>query len=108
MLSAAIIDEDGPVFGKIHQAVKDLAPEWAILKPSYFMQNFINVQHADSIKTSGEIITASGDGKVGFVDADDIAEVGVRALMDDIPHNTDHVITGPVLVMRFSAPCLIF
>ncbi|MGG4322863.1 NmrA family NAD(P)-binding protein [Bacillus sonorensis] len=107
MLSAAIIDEDGPVFGKIHQAVKDLAPEWAILKPSYFMQNFINVQHADSIKTSGEIITASGDGKVGFVDADDIAEVGVRALMDDIPHNTDHVITGPQALSYAEAAAII-
>ena len=95
MLSASIVADDGPVFGKLHQAVKEHAPEWAVLKPSYFMQNFINVQHRDSIVKSDEIVTASGGGKVGFVDADDSAEVGVRALMDDIPHNTDHVITGP-------------
>jgi uncharacterized protein YbjT (DUF2867 family) len=32
---------------------------------------------------------------VAFVDADDIAAVAVRALLDAVPHNTDHLITGP-------------
>jgi len=40
------------------------------------------------------IVTATGSGRIGFADADDIAEVGVRALIDEQPHNTDHVITG--------------
>jgi ergot alkaloid biosynthesis protein len=95
LLSASLIDEDGPVFGKIHQTVKEKAPEWTVLQPSYFMQNFIGIQHSDSIKDNGEIVTSTGDGKVGFVDADDIAEVGVHALIDEIPHNTNHLITGP-------------
>ncbi|MDN3232652.1 ergot alkaloid biosynthesis protein [Priestia megaterium] len=95
LLSSSLIDEGGPVFGKIHQAVREKAPEWAVLQPSYFMQNFIGIQHKYSIKANREIVTATQDGKVGFVDADDIAEVGVNALIDDIPHNTNHLITGP-------------
>lgn len=95
LLSSSLIDEDGPVFGKIHKAVRKKTPEWAVLQPSYFMQNFMGIQHGDSIKNSGEIVTSTGDGKVGFVDADDIAEVGVHALIDEIPHNTNHIITGP-------------
>ncbi|MDN9011707.1 ergot alkaloid biosynthesis protein [Brevibacillus laterosporus] len=95
MLSALIIPDDGPVFGKLHEAVIKQAPEWAVLKPSYFMQNFINLQHGLTIKNESRIITATGNGKIGFIDAEDIAEVGVRALIDEIPHNTSHVITGP-------------
>lgn len=95
MLSALIIPEDGPVFGRLHEAVSKHAPEWAILKPSYFMQNFIHRQHGSTIKEESKMITATGDGRIGFVDADDIAEVGVRALIDEIPHNTNHFITGP-------------
>ncbi|UKL00385.1 NmrA family NAD(P)-binding protein [Brevibacillus brevis] len=95
MLSALIIPEDGPVFGRLHEAVSKHSPEWAILKPSYFMQNFIHGQHGTSIKEEGKIVTSTGNGRIGFVDADDIAEVGVHALIDEIPHNTHHFITGP-------------
>ncbi len=94
MLSASVVPEDGPVFGALHQAVHNF-PEWTVLRPSYFMQNFINVQHRMSIQTEGNIITASGEGKLGFIDADDIAETAVRALIDDVPHQTHHILTGP-------------
>lgn len=94
MLSASAVPEDGPVFGALHRAVHGF-PEWAVLRPSYFMQNFINVQHRMSIQTEGHIITAAGEGKLGFIDADDIAETAVRALIDIVPHNTHHILTGP-------------
>lgn len=40
-------------------------------------------------------MTATGRGRVAFVDADDIAAVAVRALADTVAHDTGHVITGP-------------
>jgi uncharacterized protein YbjT (DUF2867 family) len=40
-------------------------------------------------------VTATGDGRVPFIDADDIAAVAVRALTDVAAHNTDHILTGP-------------
>lgn len=94
LLSSLSIPEGGPVIGEIHQAIRELSPEWAVLQPAYFMQNFLN-QHAPTIKNDGVIITATGEGRIGFVDAADIAEVGVHALIDEVPHNTAHQITGP-------------
>ncbi|WP_337916452.1 NmrA family NAD(P)-binding protein [Paenibacillus sp. 23TSA30-6] len=95
LLGSASVPADGPVFGSVHQALSNLAPEWTVLQPSYFMQNFTEGQHVSTIKNTGTIYSATGEGRVGFVSADDIAEVGVRALIDDKPHNTAHVITGP-------------
>ncbi|WP_226002248.1 NAD-dependent epimerase/dehydratase family protein [Paenibacillus sp. BJ-4] len=95
LLSSASVPEEGPVFGNVHKAIRQLVPEWAVLRPSYFMQNFTEGHHGAQINGDGVMITATGSGRVGFVDADDIAEVGVRALIDEQPHNTDHVITGP-------------
>ncbi|WP_195258076.1 NmrA family NAD(P)-binding protein [Bacillus paralicheniformis] len=106
LLSAAIIDEDGPVFGKLHHAVRRYVPEWTVLKPSYFMQNFDH-QHGASIRKKNEIVTASGSGKVGFIDADDIAEVAVRALLDQKPHNTSHILTGPEALSYAEAAAII-
>ena len=96
LLSASMVTPDSPGLGAVHKAIQEQIPEWAVLRPTRFMQNFVeNHPHAISIKNEGFIVTATGDGRVGFVDARDIAEVGLRALVDEQPHNTDHIITGP-------------
>ncbi|MFF2911348.1 NAD(P)H-binding protein [Paenibacillus sp. NPDC057934] len=95
LLSSASISENGPVFGPVHQLLKKQAPEWTVLRPSYFMQNFTEGQHPATISSQDRIISAAGQGKIGFVAAEDIAEVAVRALVDEHAHNTDHIITGP-------------
>ncbi|MFD2700964.1 ergot alkaloid biosynthesis protein [Paenibacillus shunpengii] len=95
LLSSASISEEGPVFGPVHQLLKERAPEWTVLRPSYFMENFTEGQHAKTIRQQDSIISAAGHGKVGFVSAEDIAEVAVRALVDVEAHNTEHIITGP-------------
>ncbi|WP_221760941.1 hypothetical protein [Kibdelosporangium aridum] len=38
---------------------------------------------------------ATGNGRVGFVDAEDIAAVATHALTDERAPNTDLVLTGP-------------
>ncbi|MFC9708390.1 NmrA family NAD(P)-binding protein [Paenibacillus sp. NPDC056933] len=95
LLGSASVDEDGPVFGKVHQCLKELAPEWAVLQPSYFMENFTEGPHRETMKQLGKIYSAAGDGKIGFVSADDIAAVAFHALTDFVPYNTAHIITGP-------------
>lgn len=97
LLSSASIPEDGPVFGPVHRYLHEHAPEWAVLRPSYFMQNFTDARHGHghSLRQSGHIYTAAGDGRIGFVDADDIAAVGFHALTDKEPHNRELIITGP-------------
>ncbi|NOJ98856.1 NmrA family NAD(P)-binding protein [Corallococcus coralloides] len=97
LLSASVVPEEGPGLGQVHHFLRTHAPEWAVLQPSWFMQNFISPghHHAASLQRDGALVTATGQGRVGFVDAADIAAVGVRALADARSHDTAHVITGP-------------
>jgi uncharacterized protein YbjT (DUF2867 family) len=96
LLSSSAIPAGGPAVGAVHQALPDLFGQWAVLRPSWFMQNFTGTHaHAVSIREEGSIWTAAGGGRVGFVDAEDIAAVAVRALTDEHAPNTDLVLTGP-------------
>lgn len=54
--------------------------------------------HAHSIKTNNEIVSASADGKIGFIGADDIAELVAEALLIEKSYNTDFILTGPELL----------
>ncbi|MFG2295992.1 NAD(P)H-binding protein [Streptomyces sp. NPDC048603] len=96
LLSASSIPEGGPAVGQVHAALPGIFGEWAVLRPSWFMQNFTGGHlHARSIRTEGIIRTATGTGRVGFVDAEDIAAVAVRALTDVHAPDADLVLTGP-------------
>ncbi|MFC5666781.1 NmrA family NAD(P)-binding protein [Kitasatospora misakiensis] len=96
LLSSSAIPAGGPAVGLVHEELPGLFPEWAVLRPSWFMQNFAgSAPHARSIRADGAILTAAGHGRVGFVDAGDIAAVAVRALTDDRAPDTDLVLTGP-------------
>jgi uncharacterized protein YbjT (DUF2867 family) len=96
LLSSSAIPEGGPAVGTVHQALPDLFEQWAVLRPSWFMQNFTGTHaHARGIRDEGIIRTATETGRVGFVDAEDIAAVAVRALTDGRAPNTDLVLTGP-------------
>ncbi|WP_437600727.1 NmrA family NAD(P)-binding protein [Sorangium sp. So ce590] len=97
LLSSSAVPEGSSGIGLVHRALRERAPEWTVLQPSWFMQNFIDPRHwhRAGIAGPGELTTATGDGRVGFVDAGDIAEVAARALLDEAPHDAAHVITGP-------------
>ena len=96
LLSSSAIPEGGPAVGSVHRALPDLVEQWAVLRPSWFMQNFTGKHaHALSIRERGSILTATGSGRVGFIDAEDIAAVAFRALTDEHAPDTDLVLTGP-------------
>ncbi|MEV5884449.1 NAD(P)H-binding protein [Streptomyces sp. NPDC052020] len=96
LLSSSAIPAGGPAVGRVHQALPALFDEWAVLRPSWFMQNFTgDHMHARGIREHGAIRTATGEGRVAFVDADDIAAVAVHALTADRAPDTDLVVTGP-------------
>jgi ergot alkaloid biosynthesis protein len=97
LLSSSALPEGTPGLGRVHRLLRERAPEWAVLQPSWFMQNFVNAHHHHGVTLlrDGLMMTSTGDGHVGFVDADDIAEVAARALADTSSHDTAHVITGP-------------
>jgi uncharacterized protein YbjT (DUF2867 family) len=108
LLSSSAVTEGSSGLGALPTLVKAKMPEWAVLRPSWFMQNFTG-EHpvAVGIRERGEIVTATGQGRVGFVDAGDIAAVAVHALLDSQPHNTDHLITGPNALSYADAATLI-
>jgi uncharacterized protein YbjT (DUF2867 family) len=94
LLSASSLNEGGPMMGEVHAWLHAHAPRWTVLRPSWFMQNF-TTQHLPSIIHEGCIYSATGDGRVPFIDAADIAAVAVEALTDAALASDDYVLTGP-------------
>lgn len=95
LLSSSLIDEGGPAMGAVHALLSQVALEWAVLRPSWFMQNFTTEGHVASIKFENTIYSATDDGVVPFISVDDIAEAALRTLTDEKPVNDDLILTGP-------------
>ena len=68
---------------------------WTLLKPSAFMQNFL--ESAPAIKR-GLLPQTSGRGAVGWIDSADIAEVAAQVVVEDGHEGREHVLTGPELL----------
>lgn len=94
LLSASSLEAGGSMMGEIHAWLAAHAPLWTVLRPSWFMQN-VTTQHLPSILKEGCLYSATGDGRVPFIDAADIAAVAVEALTDRTLESRDHVLTGP-------------
>lgn len=67
--------------------------DWTILRPHVFMQNFLDM--APTIAREGKIRSASGDGRIPFVDTRDIASVASAALTSQGHSGKKYVLTGP-------------
>ncbi|WP_235511964.1 NmrA family NAD(P)-binding protein [Sphingomonas sp. Leaf23] len=94
LLSAASLPPGGPMMGAAHAWLRDHAPRWAVLRPSWFMQNFTG-QYLPSIIGEGRLYSATGDGRVPFIDAADIAAVAAAALLTPEALSGELVLTGP-------------
>jgi uncharacterized protein YbjT (DUF2867 family) len=96
VLSSSAVEAGDRGLGEIVAAVRDTLPEWEILRPSWFMQNFVG-QHpiADAIRAGGEFHTSSGTGRLPFIDARDIGNVAAHLLATPRAHNAEHRLTGP-------------
>jgi ergot alkaloid biosynthesis protein len=97
-LSSSLVPEGAPVFGQVHHYLHQHAPSWVVLRPSWFMQNFSEQQHRETIRQLGLIFSATGSGKVPFIDASDIAAVAAEALTNQAFPSGDTVLTGPDLL----------
>ncbi|KAK0437310.1 hypothetical protein EV421DRAFT_1975225 [Armillaria borealis] len=108
LLSATTMADGYPLMvPKVHEYLLSLNVDYAVLRPSWFFENF-STQQLPSIKERNTVVSASGDGKIGFVSADDIADVAVSALTDEKSHNTDHIITGPSCSLMMMCVAAIF
>ncbi|WP_299837121.1 NAD(P)H-binding protein [uncultured Jannaschia sp.] len=95
LLSSSLLERGGPMMGEVHDWLSGTAPEWAVLRPSWFMQNFSEGPHARTIRDEDAIYSAAGRARVGFIDADDIAAAAVACLTSSEPLNDDRILTGP-------------
>jgi ergot alkaloid biosynthesis protein len=95
LLSGSPMPEGGPGVGQTHRWLAETAADWAVLRPSWFMQNFSEGQHLATIRDERVIYSATKDGRVPFISADDIAACAVAALTGPEPLNRDFVLTGP-------------
>ncbi|MDA4107180.1 NmrA family NAD(P)-binding protein [Mycolicibacterium holsaticum] len=96
MLSSSAVACGDAGLGAVDALVRSTFPEWEILRPSWFMQNFVgNHPLAESIRATGEFITATGDGKLAFIDAGDIGRCAAALLAAPGSTIDEHVLTGP-------------
>ena len=58
---------------QIEQEMQESGMEWTILRPHHFMQNLL--AQAEYIRKDGVVYSASGDGKIPYIDAPDISAV---------------------------------
>jgi uncharacterized protein YbjT (DUF2867 family) len=68
--------------------------EWTILRSTWFMQNFSEDYMLEHV-LSGEIRLPAGDVPTPFLDADDIADVAVAALVEEEHAGKLYELTGP-------------
>ncbi|MFF4470462.1 NAD(P)H-binding protein [Streptomyces sp. NPDC001599] len=96
LLGSAIVLPNAPSAVELAARVQ-AQPGGVVLRASGFMQNFLRPHPlAQHMRRCGEIRTAAGDGKLGWVDARDIAG-SAAALLTDLERDArrDYLITGP-------------
>lgn len=107
LLSASVLEPGGPGTGMVHGFLADNAAEWAVMRPGWFMQNFTEGQNIGTIREEGAIYSAVGDGRIAFINAEDIAAGAVAALTAKAAPNADFVLTGPRALSYDEAAALI-
>ncbi|MCZ2830382.1 NAD(P)H-binding protein [Modestobacter sp. VKM Ac-2986] len=78
----------------VRAAADEAGLAWTVVRCSWFVQNFTEGQFAGPLR-DGELALPVDDVVEPFVDADDIADVAVAALLDDGHAGRVHELTGP-------------
>ncbi|KAF8882042.1 hypothetical protein CPB84DRAFT_1686897 [Gymnopilus junonius] len=97
LLTASQIEAGGPIGGKIHKYLIDIGVEFTVLRPTWFIQNFATLFY-QSIREHNQITTATGDGRIPFISAEDIAQAAFDGLTVEKSPNTDYLVVGPELL----------
>ncbi|GME28178.1 putative ergot alkaloid biosynthetic protein a protein [Neofusicoccum parvum] len=98
LMAGSSAEPGGWHVGKVWSHLLDIGVEYAVLKPSWFMENMSEGFHQSSIRDRHQLYTACADGKIPFISAEDIAAVAFRTLTDEKPHNTSYRVLGPELL----------
>ena len=92
----AASDHSNAPIGRWHyQVEKELQASglaWTMLRPHHFMQNLL--AQAEYVIKEGAIYSPSGDGKIPYIDARDVAAVAFVTLTQPGHHGKKYVLTG--------------
>lgn len=77
----------------VERRLRDSGLPWTILRPHHFMQNLLDPLVFD--RQAGEVRSASGEGRIPFIDTRDIAAVAAEVLTGDGHQETVYTLTGP-------------
>jgi uncharacterized protein YbjT (DUF2867 family) len=81
----------------VEEEVKASGIPWTILRPHYFMQNFLS--SAASVAATGTLYMNLGDGRLGTMDARDVGVMAARIIENPGPHaGKTYAPTGPELM----------
>jgi uncharacterized protein YbjT (DUF2867 family) len=75
---------------------------WTMLRPTFFMQNFVNYYGVDP-KKDGPVYLAHAEGRTTWVDARDVAEVAAAVLTTEGHEGKVYDLTGPAAVSSAEA-----
>jgi len=91
---------------KLERLIAESGIDWTMLRPGGFNQNFSEGFLLPGIQ-AGMVVSATGDGKVGFVDAEDIAAVAAEAMTGTGHAGQSYALTGPDLLGFADAAAII-
>jgi len=77
---------------QIEKELQESGLGWTILRPHHFMQNLL--AQAEYVRTEGVVYSASGDGKIPYVDGRDVAAVAFVTLTQPGHLGKKYVVTG--------------
>lgn len=97
-LSALGVENTEAPLRQVEKYVESSGLAWTILRPTWFNQNFATA-HREAIR-AGHLAEPAGNAKTAFVDARDVAAVGVEALTKSSHGGRTYTLTGPELLDR--------
>jgi uncharacterized protein YbjT (DUF2867 family) len=77
---------------QIEQEMKQSGIDWTIIRPHHFMQNLLT--QAEYIINDSVVYSPSGDGKIPYVDARDVAAVAASTLTKPGHRSKTYLVTG--------------
>lgn len=80
---------------KVERALEASGMAWTHLRPNWFFQVFDAPPLGPALRATGTIAIPAGDAKISYVDARDVADMGVAALTEPGHEGAAYTLTGP-------------
>ncbi|KAJ6504559.1 hypothetical protein DFH09DRAFT_1050965 [Mycena vulgaris] len=89
LMSASLLEAGAPMMGQVHDYLASIA--------LIFLIDNLVLLYGEHIRAHDEILNAAGDGRIGWISTDDIADVAFKALLDPVIKHTSPIMVGPEL-----------